>query len=193
MLQLTRACEKERNRLLTVANEAPVSSPNLLTLESGLRSALLPGFAHDLCHCEIGKGKRAFEAARTAMQKWDQFNLGWVRVINPYPEISVGELVAVEAHTAHLWSINFSRVVDVVNTQTEFGFIYTTTALHVEEGQERFIIEFDHETESVFYLIEAISHPRHILARIGYPISRAVQHRFQKDSMTRMKRAVLEN
>jgi len=68
--------------------------------------------------------------------------------------------------------------------------MYTTTAFHVEEGQERFIIEFDMESESVFYLTEALSRPRDIVARIGYPFARAMQHRFARNSHSRMKRSV---
>jgi uncharacterized protein (UPF0548 family) len=151
------------------------------------------GFAHDICRSELGRGDRAFEVARVAIQEWKQFGLGWVKIANPYPEIYPGELVAVEAHTAYLWSINFSRVVEVVNSPTQFGFMYATTALHVEEGQERFLIEFDPESKSVLYLIEAVSRPRHVLARIGYPISRAMQHRFRKDSIARMKRVVMNS
>jgi hypothetical protein len=49
--------------------------------------------------------------------------------------------------------------------------MYTTTAFHIEEGQERFVIGFDPENESVSYLLEAISRPRHILARIGVTLS----------------------
>jgi uncharacterized protein (UPF0548 family) len=69
--------------------------------------------------------------------------------------------------------------------------MYATTALHVEEGQERFVVEFDPESESVHYLIEAISRPRHVLARIGYPISRAMQRRFRRDSIAKMKCCLL--
>jgi len=36
---------------------------------------------------------------------------------------------------------------------TRFGFVYNTTAVHVEQGQERFVIDFDPESESV-YLID---------------------------------------
>ncbi len=111
--------------------------------------------------------------------------------MNPMAKISPGELVAVEAHTAYLWSINFSRVVEVVESPTRFGFMYTTTAAHVEEGQERFVIDFDPGSESVSYLLEAVSRPRHILARIGYPLSRAMQHRFARDSHARMRRCIL--
>ncbi len=193
MLRLTRASEDEQKKLLWAASDAPVSSPNLLALEGGLRSTLPFGFAHDLCRREIGRGHRDFEVARAAMQQWIEFDLEWVKVINPNSRVLSGELVAVEAHTAYLWSINFSRVVEVVNTPTKFGFMYTTTALHIEEGQERFLIEFDPGNEAVFYVIEAVSRPRHVLARIGYPISRTMQHRFQRDSIVRMKHAVLES
>ena len=74
-----------------------------------------------------------------------------------------------------------------------FGFMYATTALHVEEGQERFVIDFDPESGSVSYLIEAVSRPRHILARIGYPFSRAMQHRFARDSHARMRHCILDS
>jgi uncharacterized protein (UPF0548 family) len=102
-----------------------------------------------------------------------------------------GEVVAVEAHTAYLWSINFSRIVEIVDRPTRFGFMYATTALHVEEGQERFVIDFDPESGSVSYLIEAVSRPRHILARLGYPFSRAMQHRFARDSHARIRHCIL--
>ena len=59
------------------------------------------------------------------------------------PGIVPGELVAVEAHTAFLWSINFSRITEIVDTPVRFGFLYTTTHVHAEEGQERFVIEYD--------------------------------------------------
>jgi len=50
----------------------------------------------------------------------------------------------------------------------------------------RFVVEFDPATEAVSYLIEAVSRPRHPLARLAYPFSRAMQHRFAKDSHERL-------
>lgn len=176
---------------MAAAGDAQVASPDLLTLANGLAGSLPGGFAHDFCRVEIGVGRRAFEAACEALQWWEQFDLGWVRIANPTPGIVSGELVAVEAHTTCLWSINFSRVADVVDSPTRFGFLYATTALHIEEGQERFLVEFDPETEAVHYVIDAVSRPRHILARVGYPISRAMQHRFQRDSIAKMRCCVL--
>jgi uncharacterized protein (UPF0548 family) len=162
----------------------------LLDLAEGLLGKSPHGFAHDISRSEIGRGRRVFAAAREALQGWEEFDLGWVRVVNPTVRILPGELVGVEAYTGFLWSINFSRVVEVVDDPNHFGFMYTTTGLHIEEGQERFVIDFDPESESVSYLLEAVSRPRHILARIGYPFSRAMQHRFARDSHARIRRAV---
>jgi uncharacterized protein (UPF0548 family) len=185
-----RASRDEAEKLLAAARDAAPSSPHLLTLTGGLLGGPPKGFVHDLSRSELGRGLDIFAAAREAFQRWAQFDLGWVQVINPTIKIAAGELVGVEAHTAWLWSINFSRVVEIVDSATRFGFMYTTTAFHVEEGQERFVIQFDPESESVSYLIEAVSRPRHFLARIGYPFSRAMQHRFARDSHARMGRCV---
>ena len=140
----------------------------------------------------MGYGESVFCAGREALLRWEQFDLGWVRIANRRPPIVAGELVAVEARAALVWSINFSRITEAVDTSTRFGFLYTTTRIHVEEGQERFVLEYDVASGVVSYLIEAVSRPRHLLARIAYPFSRAMQHRFARDSHRRMLRSILE-
>ena len=145
---------------------------------------------HDLSRSEIGRGLPAFVAAREAFRQWKQFDLGWVRIANPTASIMPGQLVAVEIRTACLWLVCLNRIIETVDSPTRFGFLYTTTARHVEEGQERFLIEFDPETSSVSYLIEAVSRPRHPLARLAYSFSRAMQRRFARDSHARMKAAL---
>jgi uncharacterized protein (UPF0548 family) len=192
MLQAFRVSQGQMDKLLAAVRGAPPSSPHLLTVADGSLGTPPKGFAHDLSRSEIGRGRHDFVAAREALQQWEQLDLGWVRVANPIAKIAPGELLAVEAHTSFLWSISFNRVTDVLDDPTRFGIMYTTTAFHIEEGQERFIIDFDSESESVSYLIEAVSRPRHLLARVGYPLSRAMQRRFARDSHARMKRAVLK-
>lgn len=175
---------------MDAAQRLTPACPDLLSLK-GLRAGTLPpGFAHDFMQTRIGWGSDAFAAARRAFAQWMQFDLGWVRIANPAATIATGQIVAVEAHTAGLWSVNLSRIVDTVETGTRFGFLYATTRHHVEEGQERFLLEFDPVTEAVLYSIEAVSRPRHPLARLGWPFTRAMQHRFARDSHARMLRAV---
>jgi len=178
---------------IATAEKLPASAPPLLTLNAGLTpSQPLPfAFAHDLSRSNIGHGPAAFAAARQAFQRWAMFDLGWVRVANPDAPIAKGQLVAVEARTLGLWTLSLSRILEVVDTPLRFGFLYSTTALHVEEGEERFILDLDPPTGEVTYLIEAVSRPRSPLARLGLPIARHFQHRFARGSHRRMANEVL--
>lgn len=192
MFRLFRPSEDDKAELLATATEAPPSSPHLLTLADGSLGTPPKGFVHDLSNSEIGRGLRAFMAAREAFLRWEQFDLGWVQIANPSAKITPGQIVAVDVHTACLWSISLNRIAEIVDSPNRFGFMYTTTAFHVEEGQERFVIDFDPETASVSYLIDAVSRPRHPLARIAYPFSRAMQRRFARDSHARMRSCLLD-
>ena len=120
MFRLTRASKYEKEKLLVVAREAPLSSPHLLTLTDGPLGTPPRGFVHDLSRSHIGQGQRAFAAAREAFQRWEQFDLGWVRIAVPVPKVVPGELAAVEAHTACLWSISLNRIVEVVGQPNSF-------------------------------------------------------------------------
>jgi uncharacterized protein (UPF0548 family) len=189
MFRLFRTSEDEKQALLAAAGKVPVFSPHLLTVAAGLLGGTAPsGFAHDFSRSDLGQGRQTFEAARDAFLRWQQFDLGWAQVVNPSAKIIPGQLVGVEAHTAYLWSVSINCIVDIVDTPTRFGFMYTTTAIHVEQGQERFVLDLDPATETVSYLIEAVSRPRHPLTRMAYPFSRAMQRRFARDSHARLRR-----
>jgi uncharacterized protein (UPF0548 family) len=187
VFRLSRTSEDKRRELLATASNAPVSSPDLLSLADGLLGSKPPtGFAHDCSRSDLGQGQQIFEAARDAFHRWQQFDLGWVQVLDPGAKIATGQLVGVEVHTVCLWSVVFNRIVETVDSPSRFGFMYATTTMHIEQGQERFVVEFDPATEAVSYLIEAVSRPRHPLARLAYPFSRAMQHRFARDSHERL-------
>lgn len=194
MFSLSQPSTAQKQRLLAAASEVAAFGQPLLTLADGARRPFPKGFVHDLSRSELGRGFNAFAAARAAFQRWEQFNLRWVQLVGPdallRPNVAPGQLVAVQAHTACFWSVNINRVVETVDSAHRFGFLYATTPFHVEQGQERFVLDFDPETGSVAYLIEAVSRPRHPLARIAYPFSRAMQHRFARDSHARMQRWV---
>jgi uncharacterized protein (UPF0548 family) len=148
--------------------------------------------AHDFLRTRLGEGANGFRAARLAFRKWAEFDLGWARVANSETTVAVGQLVAVEIHAFGLWSVNVSRIVETVDMETRFGFVYATTSHHAEEGEERFLLEFDPGDGGVWYHLEAISRPRHPLARFGYPATRALQHRFARESHAMMRRLVAE-
>lgn len=157
--------------------------PALLAPRKGLLLSKLPsGFAYDLSRSRIGTGRDVFVAAVRAFKQWRQFDLGWVRVANPVAEIQIGEMVAVEVRAFALWSLNLSQIISVTRDLDSFGFIYKTTPHHAEDGEERFLLTYDPDTKEVLYELEAVSRPQHWLPRLGYPVTRALQHRFARDS-----------
>jgi uncharacterized protein (UPF0548 family) len=73
-----------------------------------------------------------------------------------------------------------------------FGFAYGTLPDHPERGEERFLVEWNRDDDSVHYDLLAVSQPRHWLARLGYPYTRRQQARFRRLSGLAMQRAVME-
>ncbi len=67
------------------------------------------------------------------------------------------------------------RVVEVVDEPGRRGFSYGTLPGHPESGEERFLLE-EQEDGSLTFSITAVSRPASTLARLGGPVSRAVQH-----------------
>jgi uncharacterized protein (UPF0548 family) len=182
-----------RNRL-EAARNLPLTYGIPFVTEDG-SSIQHPGFTRDHTRSEIGHGEAAFAAAKAVFQNWQQFDLGWVRVANPDARVDPDQLVAVEAHTPGfsrlgLWSVNISRILYVIDEPTRFGFAYGTTPLHVESGEERFLVELYPVSSAVFYDVLAISRPAHWLARLAYPFTRSQQHRFARESHARMQQAV---
>lgn len=146
------------------------------------------GYVVDHTRIKLGDGAQIFRTAKAALERWDHFALGWVQAW-PCP-IKQGEVVAVMARLLGCWSLNACRIVAVVDREGTFGFTYGTLPDHAESGEERFQVEWDRETGAVWYDILAFSRPRHLLARLGYPLVRRIQKRFARDSAAALLRAV---
>ncbi len=147
----------------------------------------------DHTRIKLGDGEAVFVAATHALERWDQFRLGWVEAWSPETPIKSGEIVGVIGRVIGLWWLNACRIVYVIDeggTVQRFGFAYGTLPGHVESGEERFLIEWDRSENSVWYDILAFSRPRHPLARLGYPFARRMQKRFARDSVKAMLRIV---
>jgi uncharacterized protein (UPF0548 family) len=160
----------------------------------GATAAVLPaGYAVDHTRIKLGAGEKDFSAAKAALERWEQFRLGWVEAWSPETPIQSGEVVAVIARLLGLWWLNACRIVYIEDEQgpiQRFGFAYGTLPDHAGTGEERFLIEWDRVSGAVWYDILAFSRPRQFLARLGYPYLRRVQRRFGKESAATMVRAV---
>lgn len=151
------------------------------------------GFIVDRTRIELGAGESIFEAAKSALQRWQQFRLGWVEPWSPETPLEVDQVVAIMGRAVGFWWLNACRIVYTVEESgdtTKFGFAYGTLPGHVESGEERFLIEWDRATDRVAYDILAFSKPNHFLTRLGYPLVRRSQKRFGRDSAASMFRAV---
>lgn len=152
-----------------------------------------PGFVVDHTRIKLGNGQEIFEAAKSALRRWEQFHLGWVEASPTETPISKGAVVAVMGRALGLWWLNACRivyVVDEVGPTVRFGFAYGTLPGHVESGEERFLIEWDRADDCVWYDILAFSRPNYFLIRLNYPLIRRLQKRFARDSAAAMLHAV---
>lgn len=140
----------------------------------------------------LGAGAQTFLAAKKALRCWRQFQLGWVE---PWPTdvpLVPNQVVAVVARIGPVYWLNACRIVYAVDERgpvERFGFAYGTLPGHAERGEERFLIEWHHADDSVWFDILALSRPNHVLARLGYPVVRLLQKRFARDAVASMLRA----
>jgi uncharacterized protein (UPF0548 family) len=151
------------------------------------------GYVVDHTRINLGVGESVFQAAKAALQRWDQFRLGWLEAGPAETPIKTGEVVAILARAIGLWWLNGCQIVYVVDETgpvSKFGFAYGTLPDHAGIGEERFLIETNREDSSVWYDILAFSRPNHFLARLGYPLVRRTQKRFGRESAAAMLRAV---
>jgi uncharacterized protein (UPF0548 family) len=154
------------------------------------------GYVVDHTRIKLGEGEGTYRAARAALERWDQFRLGWVEAWPPGAPIRSGEVVASVARCLGLWWVNVCRIVYLVDEDgpvTRFGFANGTLPGHAEAGEERFLVEWDRASGEVWYDILAFSRPNRLLVRLGYPYMRWVQKRFGRDSAEAMVRAVKDD
>ena len=187
MFLARRPSPQDVDRFLQAARDLPLSYDRI-----GLAKHNPDGFSVDEEATIIGSGEAAFRLATQALVAWTHFAVGWVELFPKGAAISPGTDVAVLARHVGFWSLNACRVVYSIggHDDTEFGFAYGTLTEHVECGEEIFRIRFQPESGDVSYLIRAASRPQAVLAKLGYPLTRAFQARFRHDSTAALKRAI---
>ncbi|MEO6037944.1 MAG: DUF1990 domain-containing protein [Saprospiraceae bacterium] len=154
-----------------------------------LSGAAPAGFDQDFNSLELGRGEAVWAAAKAAVRQWQMFPGGWAFIRPADTPIRPGEVVAMVARVIGIWWLNSCRIVYVLDDDRRFGFAYGTLPGHAECGEELFLVERD-QAGGVRYSIRAFSQPRHWLARLGYPLARAYQRKFVRDSKASMQRFV---
>jgi uncharacterized protein (UPF0548 family) len=154
--------------------------------------AVPAGYRVDHNRVQLGEGRAAFARAVDALRDWKPFALGWLSAHPDTAPLEPGITVAVLARHFGFWSLNACRIVYTLDDEgpiVRFGFAYGTLPDHAEQGEERFVVEWHHEDNSVWYDLFAFSRPNHPLVRLGTPLARRLQRRFARDSKRSMARA----
>jgi uncharacterized protein (UPF0548 family) len=186
MLLLRKPSELQVRAFITAQQQSSFSYSQLgITRDASADS----DFTVDHNRVQLGSGAQCFDAAIKAIRQWRMFDLGWVQLFSERTPIETGATVAVVVSHLGFWSMNACRIVYVVEEPEKYGFAYGTLAEHAERGEERFIVEWNHDDDTVWYDLLAFSKPGP-LARLGYPYTRRMQKKFAQDSKKAMQRAV---
>lgn len=116
----------------------------------------------------------------------------WTFIAPDNTPIQEGITLAMCARVLGFWWLNSCRIVYVIDKERQFGFAYGTLPGHVECGEELFLIEMAYDGK-VDYQLKAFSTPHNWLVRLFYPIARAHQRKFARDSKAAMLRFVQQN
>ena len=191
MFFLTKPSAERVQRFLNEQKELPFSYSEV----SATNSTLPTGYNIDHNRIRLGYGEQVFTRAVAAVRSWKMQDMGWLELCWPDALIEVGSTVAVLCPHFGFWSCHPARIVYVIdeadNQSRRFGFAYGTLPAHDEQGEERFLIEWLHEDDSVWYGILAFSRPASVLAKLGYPLVRMLQKRFGRDSKQAMLKHAL--
>ena len=193
MISLRKPSADTVRRFLTGQAGEPFTYPAVGATSPTAAETIPPGYVVDHTRVRLGEGEPVYEAAKAALRRWEQFRLGWVEACPTDTPVHPGEVVAVLGRGIGLWWMNACRVVyrvDESGPVETSGFGYGTLPGHVEKGEERFLLEWDRETDAVWYDILAFSRPNHVLTWIGYPVVRRKQKRFGRESAAAVFRAV---
>lgn len=155
------------------------------------------GYKIDIHEQALGQGLDCFMRACEAVRLFKMNDFGWIKVCWPTGSLKEDQIFATVARIMGIWTVNPCRIVYLINEDSpelkRYGFAFGTIESHAEQGEERFQVEWRKSDNQVTYHIYAFSRAHHILARLGYPVSLAVQKRFFRDSKESMRRFVQEN
>ncbi len=189
VFRLNKPDDRAIRRFLAVSEQNIFSYP-----EIGASVASAPhGYTVDHNRIKLGQGEKAFNRAKAAIHAWEMFSFPWIKLCYADTRIEAGSTVGILIRHFGFYSLNAARIVYVLDETTNisrFGFAYGTLTDHGEIGEERFSVEMDRSTGEVWYDLFAFSRPGSILAKVGYPLSRALQRAFAVDSQQAMLKAV---
>lgn len=140
----------------------------------------------------VGAGRTKFEALVDALFSWKLLAVDGLQLFPRTPTLQPGTDLAILSRHFGIWSLDFCRVIYVLQDQPEqngrvhrTGFAYGTLPGHAVCGEELFSVEWHAASEEVWYDIYSFSSPATVLLRLIVPIARARQRRFARASVAK--------
>ena len=131
------------------------------------------GYRHDRHEIVLPALPDAFGRGVAGIRAWAPHRGAGLTVVPAHPP-EVGATVAVAVPIGPITAVAVCRIVSVVDEPDRFGFAYGTLPGHPERGEEAFLIE-RRNSRAVFKII-VFSRPAELLARLGGPVTRRIQH-----------------
>jgi uncharacterized protein (UPF0548 family) len=151
--------------------------------------AMPPGYRHDRWEIDLGAfDERTFCRLAAALQRW-QPQRGAGFTIVPGGHVTAGLTFALVVPLPVGYVTGAGRVVYVTDEPEGYGFAYGTLPVHPEQGEEAFHIAS--RGGRLVFTVTAFSRPRHPAARIGGPLTRALQLRANRSYLAAMRRVAL--
>ncbi len=128
---------------------------------------------------QVGHGDAAFNRAKDALRQWRAHHHVGATLTPNDPPLVTGTVVVVAFHFGPVRVVAPCRIVYVTDDVDRFGFAYGSLPGHPERGEEAFHVRRDGDGTVTFDVV-AFSRPADWKARIGSPVTRAVQRRVTK-------------
>jgi uncharacterized protein (UPF0548 family) len=162
---LLRAADLDRLR------SAPFTYPDVGATQD---DELPAGYAHGRREAVVGHGRAAFDRAVAALFDWRMQKGVGLRVRADGPPSEPGTVVVLTAGLRRFGYDIPCRVVWARTDGDEQGFAYGSLPGHPESGEESFVVTLAEDGDVVF-TTRVFSRLASPLARLGGPVSRAVQ------------------
>ena len=194
MYSLRKPTPRQIEMFLSIMADAPYS----YTEVGASRTAPPTGYRVGKICGRIGRGAAAFERAKDAIRRWAMFPQNLVDLHDRGAPIEPGTLAVPLLRGPGFWLCAACRIVYVLDEHdeqeniTRFGFAYGTLDEHLERGEERFLVEWHRNDDSVWYDLLAFSRPNGLVSTLGDPMIRVMQGRFRRQSLAAMTEAATE-
>jgi uncharacterized protein (UPF0548 family) len=176
VFSITRPTPDRLARFISAQSTLPLTYPERgASLAAAFVTGLHTGYRHDRWTADLGPfSAQLLERAADALLSWQAQHGAGLSII-PADPVRDGATFAIVIRLPAGFVTAAGRIVRVLAEPERRGFAYGTLPGHPEQGEEAFALA--RSADRLVLTVQAFSRPRHPLARLGGPVTRALQRR----------------